>query len=403
MGEPDDTTETNETNEVPLKRRTPEEEEEYLKFQEKITQEQRDEAQRRVELMLSHSKYTLAGQSVGDTPESPEVSTVKWGKAVSNPDLNIGSLLRLFKSDFFDSWIGISYLYRYPSPGVHDYPCNALYNMPDDDIEFYLVELCTMLVHSEFGSTALEKFIIDKCKQSVHFSLQINWLMQASMADSEEKRRRAEALQDKCEIAAVNGVYEQIQASPLNIQNHSDQSASQLLKMQMDGTLHSFSPRGTGERADYSEMKKSRSNPLLTEDFESERFIATSLEKQERCDYFYKILSFVDELGRISDTLRSVPVPLRQKQLKTEISSFNDRFPVGIYLPLWCASTRHYCMCRLVPEEAKVLKSRERVPFIVVMEVINNTENASSPTVHQFSKLVNEQVSLLKSDQTPPP
>ena len=59
----------------------------------------------------------------------------------STSDLNLGSLLRLFKSDFFDSWIAISYLFRYRSPGVHDYLCNELYNTPSEDIEFYLPEL----------------------------------------------------------------------------------------------------------------------------------------------------------------------------------------------------------------------------------------------------------------------
>ena len=95
----------------------------------------------------------------------------------SERHLNVGSLLRLFKSGFFDSWLGVSYLYKYPgyvspvtvccvlvasiaqlsfiynlqvyyhltlpaaSPGVHDYLCNELYNLPDDDIEFYLVQL----------------------------------------------------------------------------------------------------------------------------------------------------------------------------------------------------------------------------------------------------------------------
>lgn len=59
----------------------------------------------------------------------------------SNPTLNIGSLLRLFKSDFFDSWIAISYLFRYQNSGVHDYLCNELYAMDDNEIEFYLIEL----------------------------------------------------------------------------------------------------------------------------------------------------------------------------------------------------------------------------------------------------------------------
>lgn len=60
---------------------------------------------------------------------------------VDTPPKNLGSLLRLFKSDFFDSWIAISYLYRYRSSGIHDYLCNEFYNTPNDDIEFYLSEL----------------------------------------------------------------------------------------------------------------------------------------------------------------------------------------------------------------------------------------------------------------------
>jgi hypothetical protein len=180
-------------------RRTPEEEEEeYRKFQEQITLEQLEEAQRKVETIMAQSHYTLTSHSIDEVETQPQ--TVSWGKAVSSSDLNIGSLLRLFKSDFFDSWIGISYLYRYPSSGVHDYLCNALYTLPDDDMEFYLVELwfvnfhpkasfsaiceqrkqkinlsvsSTMLVHAEFGSSALERYIMDKCKTSVHFALQV--------------------------------------------------------------------------------------------------------------------------------------------------------------------------------------------------------------------------------------
>src|SRR3990167_1052376 len=58
-----------------------------------------------------------------------------------NKPPNIGSLLRLFKSEFFDPWIGISYLFKYRTRGVHDYLCEQLFSFSDDDIEFYLAEL----------------------------------------------------------------------------------------------------------------------------------------------------------------------------------------------------------------------------------------------------------------------
>jgi hypothetical protein len=109
-----------------------EEEAEYKLYQAKI-QEEMDASQvkRRAEEMLAKSNYT--GASV--EPAQPTAAQAR------KESLNIDSLLRLFKSDFFDSWIGISYLFRYPGAGVHDYLCNQLYQMPDPDMEFYLVEL----------------------------------------------------------------------------------------------------------------------------------------------------------------------------------------------------------------------------------------------------------------------
>jgi hypothetical protein len=144
--------------------------------------------------------------------------------------------------------------------------------------------------------------------------------MQASMADSEEKRRRAEMLQEKCEIATVNGTWDQPQLPALLVQNHSDSSASELLQMQLDGTLNSYNtpPRLPDSSSSGSLVDSGKSLPRVSsapsllqahEEIESE-----ALEKQDRCDYFYKILHFVDELGRISEKLRTVPVPLRRKK-----------------------------------------------------------------------------------------
>jgi hypothetical protein len=56
-------------------------------------------------------------------------------------DINVGSLLRFFKSEFFTPWIRVSYLYKYTNPGIHDYICNSLYSMAVDDIEYYLIQI----------------------------------------------------------------------------------------------------------------------------------------------------------------------------------------------------------------------------------------------------------------------
>ena len=62
-------------------------------------------------------------------------------KEKENKSINMGSLLRLFKSEFFDSYILVSYLFKYQQAGVHDYLCNELYKLSDIDVEFYLPQL----------------------------------------------------------------------------------------------------------------------------------------------------------------------------------------------------------------------------------------------------------------------
>lgn len=56
--------------------------------------------------------------------------------------LNMGWLLRLFRSDFFDAWMAVSYIYRYREKhGVLDYLCNELYSIEYVELEKYLPQL----------------------------------------------------------------------------------------------------------------------------------------------------------------------------------------------------------------------------------------------------------------------
>ena len=106
-----------------------EEEKEYKIYQAKIMEE------------ADAAKVKAKAQQMNEQSKYKSTSSPKDDSAQRKESLNIDSLLRLFKSDFFDSWIGISYLFKYPGSGVHDYLCNRLYAMPDRDIEFYLIEL----------------------------------------------------------------------------------------------------------------------------------------------------------------------------------------------------------------------------------------------------------------------
>lgn len=126
--------------------------------------------------------------------------------------LSMGWLLRLFRSDFFDAWMAVTYLYRYrASRGVHDYLCNELYHLSDSDLEAFLPQVCNLLVHHARDSPALERFVMDKCATSLHFAAQVYWFLQAAVEDAvresnKEAESRCRLLRTRCETAAVNGV-----------------------------------------------------------------------------------------------------------------------------------------------------------------------------------------------------
>ena len=51
-------------------------------------------------------------------------------------------LLRLFTSEFFNSWIAVSYLFRYSdNVGIQHYLCAELKKFPISEIEFFLPQL----------------------------------------------------------------------------------------------------------------------------------------------------------------------------------------------------------------------------------------------------------------------
>lgn len=54
-------------------------------------------------------------------------------------------LLRLFESDFFNTWIAVSYLYKYLDPGIQEYLCKRLSEQPISEISFLLPQLWFVL------------------------------------------------------------------------------------------------------------------------------------------------------------------------------------------------------------------------------------------------------------------
>lgn len=71
-------------------------------------------------------------------------------------------------------------------------------------------QVCNLLVHHARNSPGLERFVMDKCADSMHMALQVFWFLQAAVEDAarhtnKETEARCRLLRTRCETAAVNG------------------------------------------------------------------------------------------------------------------------------------------------------------------------------------------------------
>lgn len=55
--------------------------------------------------------------------------------------------------------------------GIHYVLCNKLRQFPYEDIEFFLPQLCHLVISVDNESMALEEFLLDLCEESVTAAL----------------------------------------------------------------------------------------------------------------------------------------------------------------------------------------------------------------------------------------
>ncbi|KAI9167427.1 Phosphatidylinositol 4-kinase pik1 [Paramyrothecium foliicola] len=95
-------------------------------------------------------------------------------------------LQRFLESDVFNSnpFLSVSYLSRYADHvGIHYVLCNKLRQFPYEDIEFFLPQLCHLIISVDNESMALEEFLLDLCEESVSAALLTFWLFQTYLHD----------------------------------------------------------------------------------------------------------------------------------------------------------------------------------------------------------------------------
>lgn len=142
----------------------------------------------------SHRDEQPSSSASNSPKQNPAVDYTPQLEDRENPDFHVDYgakgepeswLLRLFESDFFDSRLAISYLFKYPkSIGIHHYICKALQKFNEADIRFLLPQIWYLVHHpsltNDFShimisrpedSVALEEFIMLLCQTSHHMAI----------------------------------------------------------------------------------------------------------------------------------------------------------------------------------------------------------------------------------------
>ncbi|KAA8893022.1 phosphatidylinositol 4-kinase-like protein PIK1 [Sphaerosporella brunnea] len=97
-----------------------------------------------------------------------------------------------------------------------------------------------------------------------------------------------------------------------------------------------------------------------------------------RANYFRREDQFLSALDRISNKLVAVPKPARLSALRAELALLNNDLPSEVDIPVICPATvhqnksrtSHHRIVRINPAEATVLNSAERVPYLLMVEVL---------------------------------
>jgi phosphatidylinositol 4-kinase B len=122
-----------------------------------------------------------------------------------------------------------------------------------------------------------------------------------------------------------------------------------------------------------------------------------------RQNYFRCETQFLTALEDISNRLVIVPKPARSSALRAELALIAQDLPAEVDIPIICPATlvdgapsksRHHRIVRLNPAEATVLNSAEKVPYLLMVEVLRDDFSFDISTLDNeklLTKLLSEQ------------
>lgn len=124
---------------------------------------------------------------------------------ISSKGNKLGSLYKLFHSEYFDINLLICYLDKKEESGIIDNLVNLIYTKFINESFFYIPQICTMITYKPYFES-IENYILDRCVERMKFSLKIHWLISSYIHNAENHiSKKYDRLLQRIEMTLVNG------------------------------------------------------------------------------------------------------------------------------------------------------------------------------------------------------
>jgi phosphatidylinositol 4-kinase len=258
---------------------------------------------------------------------------------------NDRSLYELFSSELFTIELLIEYLIHKEDPNIIDFLIDILYNRFQNNILYYLPQLCSLTICKAYFNP-IESFIINHSSDDLKFAVSANWIYESFIQDNftDHKKKQFIKFIESLEEVMING-------------------------------------------------PKNKKISELNQKF--------YLEKEDKLEQFVNTLNFYSKLNRVClrlkelkpdlslDKNNSIPISdilkkTRKKYLREKIKIFNDEIIktfkknkglnsyCGIILPFERKSKK--IIVHILEKYSFFFATKERIPLKLTMECIDSDE-----------------------------
>ncbi|KAE9552503.1 hypothetical protein FO519_004283 [Halicephalobus sp. NKZ332] len=293
-----------------------------------------------------------------------------------------GLLLRLFESPLFDITIAMQYLFNSKETGILLYLGNRLFKFPNETVDFYIPQLMTIYINMPDVAQVLHPYILKRCQESVLFSLECYWLLEAYGVEQVRKQSNKaqgyalyhqifnEFLRDVSSRSnSRNGFHTRSRSDAPNITVASTNSLASISQKQENGIHRSDSavsvrsvPSAPG---DLSTGKAFDDGCKCEFQDEDEFECSCGASHKTRAE-----IEFVRALMNIGNRLKDIPLKAdKSHRLVYELFMLNLNLPARVYLPLFANTVEHFVV-RIPHTSGCVLNSKDKAPYCIYVEVI---------------------------------